>query len=196
MPPRSAGSPERHRTPRGRATAPRPPHMAAQGLIGERTGPNAQARRAGGVERSRPRSPIWREIVERWKPQHDHFDCAYKQPLLLVLLLYVHQTVEWVDGWVLGDVITGWLGVGTCRSTTSFVGSTGAASVPLVLDFFIVLLPEARCRCFGHDESDWSLAVSSLVSAVIDRFPELAFYMTQRQECQIHRRPAIHCELL
>ena len=52
MPPPGSDSPERHRTPRGRGTAPRPPHMAAQGLIGKRTGTNAKTRRAGGVERS------------------------------------------------------------------------------------------------------------------------------------------------
>lgn len=40
--PRDTDSPVRHRTPRGRATAPGPPHMAAQGVIDEKTGPNAR----------------------------------------------------------------------------------------------------------------------------------------------------------
>ena len=36
-----------------------------------KNGPKHQTRRAGSVERSRLRSPIWREIVKTWKPQHD-----------------------------------------------------------------------------------------------------------------------------
>ena len=37
----------RHRTPRGLKTAPRPPHMASQGGISERTGPNAKLGEGG-----------------------------------------------------------------------------------------------------------------------------------------------------
>ena len=40
--PPSAGSPVSHTTPRGHATAPRPPHTAAQGVIGERSVGNAK----------------------------------------------------------------------------------------------------------------------------------------------------------
>ena len=40
--PLANSSPERHRTPRGRTTAPHLPHTAAQSVIGERTGPNAK----------------------------------------------------------------------------------------------------------------------------------------------------------
>ena len=53
------------RTPRDRAT----PDTAALGVAGERTGANAKldGRGAGSVERTRPRSPIWRGIVKTWK---------------------------------------------------------------------------------------------------------------------------------
>ena len=46
------------------------PHMAAQ------NGPQRQTRQAGGVERSRPQSPIRRGIVKRWKPHHEHTNTA------------------------------------------------------------------------------------------------------------------------
>ena len=47
---------ERHRVHRGRATAPCPPHTAAQGVIGERSDANSQLReRGGGKEPSRGR---------------------------------------------------------------------------------------------------------------------------------------------
>ena len=36
------GSRERHATPRGHATVPRPPHVAALEVAGERTGANAR----------------------------------------------------------------------------------------------------------------------------------------------------------
>ena len=45
--PRGNGSPERQRISRGCATAPRPPHIAPQGVIGERSGANAELGKRG-----------------------------------------------------------------------------------------------------------------------------------------------------
>ena len=44
----------RHRTARGRKTAPRPLHTAAQGLIGEKTGPNAKLSERGASKAAAP----------------------------------------------------------------------------------------------------------------------------------------------
>ena len=71
MPRGRPGAPERHRTPLIRATASRPRHTAALGDPGERTGAEALTRRAGSVERSRTRSPIWRGIAKTWKFQYN-----------------------------------------------------------------------------------------------------------------------------
>ena len=53
-PARGNGAPERHRNSRGRATAPRPPHMAAQGRIGGRTGPSAKLGERGAPKGTVP----------------------------------------------------------------------------------------------------------------------------------------------
>ena len=47
-------SPERHRTSRDRKTVPRPPHIAAQGVVGERTGPNAKLGERGASKGALP----------------------------------------------------------------------------------------------------------------------------------------------
>ena len=44
----------RHSNPHGRATAPHPPHMAAQGVMGERTGPNAKLDDRGALKGALP----------------------------------------------------------------------------------------------------------------------------------------------
>ena len=56
--------------PRGRATP--VPHGGTR-CYWRKNGPQRQTRRAGGVERSRPRSPLWRRIVDGWKSLHEHF---------------------------------------------------------------------------------------------------------------------------
>ena len=48
------GSPERHRTPRGRATAPRSPHTAALDVRGERTGTAVQLSDRGALKGALP----------------------------------------------------------------------------------------------------------------------------------------------
>ena len=45
---------ERHRIPRGRSTVPHPPHTAAQGVIGERKGPNAKLGERGASKGALP----------------------------------------------------------------------------------------------------------------------------------------------
>ena len=105
------GSPERHATARGRATVPRPPHIAAFGVAGERTVPNVKLgeRGAESVERSRPWSPIGWGIVKTWKKtwesQHD--------AVLLHNNVCIHELTYccctsllrcWCTSWVLGCV--------------------------------------------------------------------------------------------
>ena len=53
---RSTGSRERHPTPRGRATEPRLPHMAALGVPGEITGVIAKLGKRGSSKGSLPRT--------------------------------------------------------------------------------------------------------------------------------------------
>ena len=53
--PRNTGSPEHHPTPRGRATAPCPPHTAALSVLGERRDAAANlGERGGGVKGTLP----------------------------------------------------------------------------------------------------------------------------------------------
>ena len=63
------GSLERNATALGRATVPRLPHTETLEGDGERAGANEDLgkRGAGSVERSIPRSPIWRGIVKTRK---------------------------------------------------------------------------------------------------------------------------------
>ena len=85
-----------------------------------KNGPRRRPRLAGGVEKSRPRSPIWRGIVKTWKSQHD----AATQPLhsrTHVLLLYVQlrccarRVVGWVGLWF------GYCTCFFCCSTTAVI---------------------------------------------------------------------------
>ena len=76
MPCERSGAPERHRTPLGRATAPRPSHTAALGEPGERTGvaPERGERRFYWVNSSRflTRMDGWmktRDAMRRWRDQ-------------------------------------------------------------------------------------------------------------------------------
>ena len=99
--------------PRDRAT---PTSHGSTGPYRPNNRPEHLVRRAGGVQTSRPRSPIWRGIVKWWKSRHEEFcldvstaffDCVYQQPLPQVLLMY---SCTWcVGGWVDRPVMGGCL---------------------------------------------------------------------------------------
>ena len=67
-------SPERHRPPRSRATAPRPPNTATQGVIGERSGANAELGERGAWKGTPgdglDRSPLRQGIIKTWKSRY------------------------------------------------------------------------------------------------------------------------------
>ena len=86
--------------PRGR-TMPAP-HCTR--FYRRKNGPRRRPRLAGGVEKSRPRSPIWRGIVKTWKSQHDAattsaFTYSRTAPVRAAALLRT------AGGWVGGSVV-------------------------------------------------------------------------------------------
>ena len=68
------GSPERHRPPRGRATAPRAPYMTAQRVIGGRTSPNAKLGERGAPKEALPRTAcsVPGKAVDPWGSRGFH----------------------------------------------------------------------------------------------------------------------------
>ena len=108
----STGSPERYRTPRGRATALCPPHTATLGVFGERWGVAVQLGELGewksvpgdGLDRS----PLWRGIIKKRKSQDEHSELRVINVLSRCCTYYCCCTAVhagWFGGWVAGGAL-------------------------------------------------------------------------------------------
>ena len=58
-------------TPPSAAARPRRARLTRHKVVPRKNGPQRQTRKAGRVERSRPRSPIWRGVIRTSKSQYD-----------------------------------------------------------------------------------------------------------------------------
>ena len=93
-------------TPRGRATAPRPPYPATHGVIGERTGPNAKLCEQGASKRALPgtgyvaRSPRLRAIIRNGNPNTIQQRTVHERIHLLLYQGGSAVPLYMVDGWV------------------------------------------------------------------------------------------------